>query len=140
MESDNSKLGGRADLRKVTDRRTCEQSWPHDRRVQPDRRLNNISVEWVPFREVKSHPIIRDALSSHRNKRKATGTGGKEQLENEQWENEPSMVNIFQNNWSPLIDLRNVPDRRTRDQKQPYDRRVQPDRRLSHISVEWITY
>jgi hypothetical protein len=125
-----NKLGATVDLRNVTDRRTREQKRPYDRRVQPDRRLSNILAEWIPFSEITSHPTIREALSRRRNKKKAIGTRIKEQ----------SVVGIFKNKLSVTVDTRKVPDRRTREQKRPYDRRVQPDRRLSNILVEWIPY
>jgi len=63
-----NKSSARVDQRKITDRRTQKQILPYDHRVRPDRRLNNISVEWIPFSEVILHPILCDALSSYRNK------------------------------------------------------------------------
>ena len=68
------KLSDAVDRRKITDRRTQEQKLPYDHRVQPDRRLNNISVEWIPISEVNLHPVLREALKTNRNKKKATGT------------------------------------------------------------------
>ena len=125
-----SELGANADPRKVTDRRTKEQKRRYDCRVRPDRRLNNISVEWIPFSEVTSHPTIREALSNRRNKKKATGTQRKEQ----------SAVAIYKNKLNVLVDVRKVTERRTQEKKLSYDRRVQPDRRLSNIVVKWIPY
>jgi hypothetical protein len=31
----------------------------YQRRVSPDRRLNNISVEWIPFSHIHVHPVAR---------------------------------------------------------------------------------
>ena len=70
----NSKSNVNVELRKVTDRRTKEQKHRHDCRVRPDRRLNNISVEWVPFNEVTFRPTIKDALCNHRTKNQANKT------------------------------------------------------------------
>lgn len=75
------RLSATLDRRMVTDRRIQEQKLPYDRRVQPDRRLNNISVEWIPLSEVTLHPTLREALSRNSNKKKAAGTHTKEQLE-----------------------------------------------------------
>jgi hypothetical protein len=118
------------DLRKVTDRRTREQKWRHDRRVRPDRRLNNISVEWIPFSEVTSHPTIREAMCCRKNKKQEKTTP----------RNEQSLMCIFRNKLTDTADLRKVTDRRTQQQMRPYNRRVHPDRRLSNISVKWIPY
>jgi hypothetical protein len=30
-----------------------------NRRVSPDRRLNNIEVEWIPFSHIHTHPVAR---------------------------------------------------------------------------------
>jgi hypothetical protein len=35
--------------RKATDRRTQQLKRPYNHRMRPDRRLNNISVEWIPY-------------------------------------------------------------------------------------------
>jgi hypothetical protein len=125
-----SKSGAIADLRKVTERRTREQKWRHDRRVHPDRRLNNISVEWIPFSAVTLRPTIREALFCRKNKNQAQGTSRKEQ----------SLVCIFRNKLAGIVDLRKGTDRRTQQQMRPYNRRVHPDRRLNNISVEWFPY
>jgi hypothetical protein len=125
-----SKSGDNVELRKVTERRTREQKWRHNRRVRPDRRLNNIDVEWIPFSEVASHSTIREALRCRNNKNQAKGTP----------RNEQSVVCIFSNKSAGTVDLRKVTDRRTQQQMRPYNRRVHPDRRLSNISVEWIPY
>jgi hypothetical protein len=45
----NKALSANVDQRKTTDRRIDEQKWHHDHRMQPDRCLNNISVEWIPY-------------------------------------------------------------------------------------------
>jgi hypothetical protein len=123
-------LSANVDQRNTTDRRIHEQKWRYDRRVRPDRRLNNISVEWIPFSEVASHPRIREALSCRKNKNQAKETRKKELL----------LACIFENQCSPIVNRRNVTDRRTLQEKLPYNRRVQPDRRLNDISVEWIPY
>ena len=123
------------DQRKGADRRTETQKRPYDRRTRPDRRLNNISAEWIPFTEVTSHPTIREALNSRTNKTKSAETHKKEQ-----WHIKQSVLNIFKNKFSASVDLRKVSDRRTQNQKRPYDRRTRPDRRLNNISVEWIPY
>ena len=117
-----------SDLRKVTERRTREQKWRHDRRVRPDRRLNNISVEWIPFSAVTSNPSIREALSCRKNKNQAKCTPRRER----------SLMCIFSNKLAGTVDMRKITDRRTQQQMRPYNRRVHPDRRLSNISVEWI--
>jgi hypothetical protein len=116
--------------RKITERRTREQKWRHDRRVRPDRRLKNISVEWIPFSEVNSRPTIQEALFCRKNKNQAKGTPKKE----------PILEGIIENQWSPILDRRKVTDRRTKQQQRPYNRRKLPDRRLNNISVEWIPY
>jgi hypothetical protein len=72
------RLSARVGRRKITDRRTQEQKLPYDHRVRPDRRLNNISVEWIPISEVTLHPALRESLRSNRNKKKAAGTRIKE--------------------------------------------------------------
>jgi hypothetical protein len=124
------KSGADGELRKVTERRTREQKWRHDRRVRPDRRLNNISVERIPFSEISFNPAIREALCRGDNRNQAKGTP----------RNEYSLVCKFKNKPAADIDLRKVTERRTQQQMCPYNRRVHPDRRLSNISVEWITY
>jgi hypothetical protein len=139
MDLDNSKGGVRSDVRRVSDRRRREQIWLNDRRVRPDRRLNNIAVEWIPFADVKLHPIVNDALVSHRIKKRVSVTCDENRQGNERRGSEQSIMGIFQNTRYPMLDLRKGRDRRTHDQKQPYDRRSQPDRRLNQISVEWIT-
>lgn len=123
-----SQVGVNVDQRKVTDRRIREQKWRHDRRVRPDRRINNISVEWIPFSEVSLRPAIRDSLCRTKNRNQPSGTT----------RCEPLSTGPFENQWSPIADRRNVTDRRYRQQARPYNRRVQPDRRLNNIFVEWI--
>ena len=34
-----------------------------NRRFTPDRRLNNIAVEWIPFSHVHLHPVARLVFS-----------------------------------------------------------------------------
>lgn len=126
----NNKFSVNADLRKVSDRRIKEHKRRFDRRVRPDRRLNNISVEWIPFSEVTSHPTIREALSSRRNKSKATETRVKKQ----------TAVATYKCKLDTSVNLRKVIDRRTQVKKLSFNRRVQPDRRLSNILVEWIPF
>ena len=67
-------MNAEADRRKGTDRRTQDLKLPYDRRVRPDRRLNNISTEWIPIDEVTLRPTIREAFSSHKSKKLTTGT------------------------------------------------------------------
>ena len=130
MTSIKSKLDINADRRKIADRRTREQQWRHDRRVCPDRRLSNISVEWISFSEVALRPDIRESLCSPKNSNQSRGTK----------RCEPLSAGPFENQWSPTVDRRNVTDRRTRQEKRPYNRRVRPDRRLNNIFMEWILY
>jgi len=117
------------DLRKVTERRTREQKWRHDRRVRPDRRLNNISVERIPFGEVTLNPAVRESPPRGNNRNQEYRTPRIEH----------SLVCNFKNKSGPDVDLRKVTERRTQQQWQSYNRRVHPDRRLNNISVEWIT-
>ncbi len=53
--------------RKYSDRRNFVQeshrSAKCDRRNSPDRRLNNISAEWVPLNYVNVHPVTRLVFS-----------------------------------------------------------------------------
>ncbi len=52
-----------------TDRRSYEKLNDRtnkcNRRVAPDRRLNNIAVEWIPFTRIHLHPIARLVFSKH---------------------------------------------------------------------------
>jgi hypothetical protein len=34
-----------------------------NRRISPDRRLNNITVEWIPFCQIQTHPVARQVFS-----------------------------------------------------------------------------
>jgi hypothetical protein len=49
--------------RSTNDRRSGdierEQSFPYDRRKQPDRRLNNISLEWIPAERAELYSLYR---------------------------------------------------------------------------------
>lgn len=72
------KSSATADRRKTGDRRTRNMKLPYDRRVQPDRRLNNIRVEWIPLSEITLHPALRKALSHSSNRKKATGIRSKD--------------------------------------------------------------
>lgn len=55
------------DNRKIKDRRSNDQKRENEyecnRRYSPDRRLNNISVVWVPMENIKAHPVTRLAFS-----------------------------------------------------------------------------
>ena len=121
-----------AELRNVTERRTREQKWRHDRRVQPDRRLNNISVKMIPLCESTFTPATREAsccVASYMNQAKGSPR------------NEHSVVCVFKRNKSGhFAELRKVTERRVQQQLRPYNRRGHPDRRLNNISVEWISY
>ena len=43
----------------------CQRSAKCDRRNSPDRRLNNISAEWVPINHVNLHPVTRLVFSKN---------------------------------------------------------------------------
>jgi hypothetical protein len=62
--------------RKRDDRRTYvaarDKSPEHNRRRHPDRRLNNIMVEWIPMGHVHTHPVTRRMLELTRRVFKAT--------------------------------------------------------------------
>ena len=135
MQIHKKASGTRSDQRKVTDRRREIIWWPKNRRVRPDRRLNNISVEWIPFDEVNSHPITKDAFCSASRKDKTTV-----QLCDKGTRLKSHEMNIFRRNQRANVEERTITDRRTKDIKLPYNRRVRPDRRLNNISVEWITF
>ena len=55
--------------RKYTDRRNFaiknNRSAKCDRRYSPDRRLNNITAEWVPIKHVNIHPLTRLVFNKH---------------------------------------------------------------------------
>ena len=127
--------GTRSNRRKTTDRRREIIWWPKDRRVRPDRRVNNISVEWIPFDEVNSHPMTKDAFCSASRKDKAAV-----RLCDKGMRLKSHEMNIFKRNQKAIVEERAMADRRTKDIKVPYNRRVRPDRRLNNISVEWITF
>ena len=118
-----------ADLRNISERRTREQKWRHDRRVRPDRRLNNILVEEISFSEVTSNPELQGIWHRPVTRKRVKGTP----------RNEHSVVCMFRSSPGAHEDLRKTTDRRTQQQIWPYNRRVHPDRRLNNISVEWIT-
>jgi hypothetical protein len=126
-------------------------AWPHERRLRADRRLNNISVELIPFNEVYFHPGTRDAFCRmRRSDGNVVQLREKELREkappgNERREKEPRAVdypglNIFRRSRKARIESRKGADRRTQNIKQPFNRRVRPDRRLNNISVEWIQF
>jgi hypothetical protein len=151
VNSFDKKTGTSRDLRRIADRRRQELAWPNERRVRPDRRLNNISVEWIPFDEVKTHPSTRGAFCSiNRKGKKAVqlrenDTGQNEPSRQTQCEKERAQIkswgfNIFKRTQKTDVEERTLTDRRTKNIKQPFDRRVRPDRRLNNISIEWITF
>jgi len=55
--------------RKKVDRRICGKQQDRadkcNRRISPDRRLNNIHVEWIPFNHIHLHPQI-NRLFTHK--------------------------------------------------------------------------
>jgi hypothetical protein len=151
VNSFDKKGGTSDDRRKITDRRKQELAWANERRLRPDRRLNNISVEWIPFDEISIHPLTRDAFCSTRTKGKKAGwLRGKDPLENEsarhtRCDKKRSPIkswgpNIFKRTQRLDVEQRTIADRRTKDIDVPYDRRVRPDRRLNNLSLEWITF
>ena len=141
----------RSDRRKTTDRRREIISWPNERRVRPDRRLNNISVELIPFNEVYSHPITRDAFCNIREEgkpaRQLREKDRQQQVSSRQTQcdqkSSPAYypgINIFKRTQPVDVEQRKTHDRRTKNKKPPHDRRVRPDRRLNNLLVEWITF
>ncbi len=48
--------------RRSHDSRT-ERAWRQSRRCLPDRRLNNIKVEWIPINHINIHPATRLVFS-----------------------------------------------------------------------------
>ena len=127
MDAFWKRLKSVSDRRKVADRRSHNQTRPYNRRMRPDRRLNNILVEWIPFGEIALQPAVRESLTRHRSTKRLPAV----------CKNYPSVVNIFTNTFDRTKDLRKVDDRRVREHKLPYDRRMRPDRRLNNIVVEW---
>jgi hypothetical protein len=113
--------------------------------------LNNILVEWIPFNEVYSHPITRDAFHKIREEGKYTkrlrekdkrqSASSRQTQRNEKHSPISSPgINIFKRTQASDVEQRTIPDRRTKDTQPLYDRRVQPDRRLNQLLVEWITF
>ena len=43
--------------------RDRERKGKWNRRVSPDRRLNNISAVWIPISHIALHPLTRDAFT-----------------------------------------------------------------------------
>lgn len=138
-----------SDRRKLNDRRREIIARSKERRFRPDRRLNNIAVEWILFNEIHNHPTTRDAFCSfRRNKNKAVNlhkkdTGQKDpprQTRSGQEQIKSWGLNIFKRTQEADVEQRSMTDRRTKNIKQPFDRRVRPDRRLNNISLEWITF
>lgn len=39
-----------------------ERCGKHNRRVSPDRRLNNIAAVWIPINHIYVHPLTRDVF------------------------------------------------------------------------------
>jgi hypothetical protein len=147
----DEKFGNRVDLRKITDRRRQALACRTERRFQADRRLNNIRVEWIPFEEVYSHPDSRDVFRSiSRKSKKAVQAPAIDARENEpsgqtRCEKEQPHVkswrpDIFRRAQRADVEQRTTADRRTRNIKLPYNRRVRPDRRLNKIAFEWIEF
>lgn len=52
------------DRRKLTDRRISDQPVSTELRLSPDRRLDNILVEWLPGDAVTLHPSLNKARGS----------------------------------------------------------------------------
>ena len=50
------------DKREILDRRITNEPLSYNRRVRPDRRLNNIYVEWIPNYEIVLHPPLFKAF------------------------------------------------------------------------------
>jgi hypothetical protein len=150
VNSFDKKLETSRDLRRIADRRRQALEWSNERRFRPDRRLNNISVEWIPFNEVNTHPSTRGAFGSvNRKGKKAVqlrekDTGQKEPSRQTRCEKERAQIkswgfNIFKRTQRADVEERTITDRRTKNIKQPFNRRVRADRRLNNISLEWIT-
>ena len=57
------------DKRKITDRRTRNLPVRNDIRKRPDRRINNISAQWIPIDEVTLHPVLCKTLGFHNSKK-----------------------------------------------------------------------
>lgn len=53
------------DKRKTQERRDQVKSVPHDLRTLPDRRLNSISVQWIPIDEITLHSDLRKAFRKY---------------------------------------------------------------------------
>jgi len=53
------------DKRKTQERRNRIKSVPHDLRTLPDRRLNSISVQWIPIDEITLHADLRKAFRKY---------------------------------------------------------------------------
>ena len=53
--------------RKTTDRRANDyrqdSQYRCNRRIRPDRRLNNIVIEWIPMEHILLHPATRLVFS-----------------------------------------------------------------------------
>jgi hypothetical protein len=53
------------DNRHIPERRNLIQAVQHDLRALPDRRLNSISVEWIPIDEINLHADLRTVFGNH---------------------------------------------------------------------------
>jgi len=55
------------DRRKTAERRANDQQQDSlfncNKRTRPDRRLNNIMVEWIPISHINIHPVMRLVFS-----------------------------------------------------------------------------
>lgn len=53
--------------RKSQDRRHIERKRADkcNRRVSPDRRLNNISAVWIPIHDISLHPLTRNVFGKN---------------------------------------------------------------------------
>jgi hypothetical protein len=143
------KFGNVADSRRITDRRKQQFARVHERRLRPDRRLNNISVESIPFDEV-CFPGGTQTISFHgpgKNRKSApsrqmdareNGPTVKSLRQKAWWALNHTGINIFKRSHRGHDEQRRISDRRMQDIKQPYNRRIRPDRRLNNIVVEWI--
>ena len=58
------------DRRFIPDRRIRNQPLSYNRRVRPDRRLNNIFVEWVPGNEIVLQPSLFKAYMKSKKTRR----------------------------------------------------------------------
>jgi hypothetical protein len=57
------------DRRKIFDRRANILPVSYNARARPDRRINSISVEWLPAYLVVLHPTLEQFWKRHNNKK-----------------------------------------------------------------------